>query len=137
MYFGCRLSAVELLILHTIMRDFRKYGVWEQSHKLVLELYRLTKSFPVDEKFGLVAQIRRAVVSVPTNICEGCGKTSEKDFARFLGISFGSCQEVEYLTLLSRDLGFMDIYSYDLIQSEITSIKKQLYHLIKKLNAES
>lgn len=137
MYFGCRLSAVELLMLHTIMRDFRKYGVWEQSHKLVLELYRLTKSFPVDEKFGLVAQIRRAVVSVPTNICEGCGKTSEKDFARFLGISFGSCQEVEYLTLLSRDLGFMDIYSYDLIQSEITSIKKQLYHLIKKLNAES
>ncbi|MDR6807859.1 four helix bundle protein [Dyadobacter sp. BE34] len=124
-------------MLHTIMRDFRKYGVWEQSHKLVLELYRLTKSFLVDEKFGLVSQIRRAVVSVPTNICEGCGKTSEREFARFLGISFGSCQEVEYLSLLSKDLGFLDIHSYDLVQSEITSIKKQLYHLIKKLNAES
>ncbi|ACT94879.1 four helix bundle protein [Dyadobacter fermentans] len=119
------------------MRDFRKYGVWEQSHKLVLELYRLTKGFPADEKFGIVSQIRRAAVSVATNICEGCGKASERDFARFLGISFGSCQEVEYLTLLSKDLGFLDGHSYDLVQFEITSIKKQLYHLIKKLNAES
>jgi four helix bundle protein len=119
------------------MRDFRKYGVWEQSHKLVVELYGLTRGFPVEEKFGLVSQIRRAAVSVPTNICEGCGKTSERDFARFLGISFGSCQEVEYLTLLSKDLGFLDIHSYDAVQSEITSIKKQLYHLIKKLNAGS
>lgn len=123
MYFGCRHSAVGLLISHTIMRDFRKYGVWEQSHKLVLELYRLTKDFPTEEKFGLVSQIRRAAVSVPTNICEGCGKTSEKDFSRFLGISFGSCQEVEYLTLLSKDLGFLDGHSYDIVQSEITSIK--------------
>ena len=119
------------------MRDFRKYGVWEQSHKLVLELYRLTNHFPTAEKFGLVSQIRRAVVSVPTNICEGCGTPSEKEFARYLGISFGSCQEVEYLTLLSKDLGFMDSVSQDLVQSEIISIKKQLYHLIKKLNAES
>lgn len=132
MYFGCRLSAVGLLILHTIMRDFRKYGVWEQSHRLVLELYRLTRDFPAEEKFGLVSQIRRAVVSVPTNICEGCGKTSEKDFARFLGISFGSCQEVEYLTLLSKDLGFLDIHSYDAVQSEITSVKKATISFDKK-----
>lgn len=119
------------------MRDLRKYVVWEHSHRLVLELYRLTKDFPTEEKFGLISQIRRAVVSVPTNICEGCGKVSEKDFARFLGISFGSCQEVEYLTLLAKDLGFLNTDAYTSVQSEITSIKKQLYYLIKKLNAES
>lgn len=119
------------------MRDFRKYAVWEQSHKLVLELYRLTKTFPPEEKFGLTSQIRRAGISIPTNISEGCGKASEKDFARFLGISFGSCQEIEYLTLLAKDLDYLDEQSYEPLFIEIVSIKKQLYHLIKKLNAES
>lgn len=119
------------------MRDFRKYAVWEQSHKLVLELYRLTKNFPSEEKFGLTSQIRRAVVSIPTNISEGCGKSSEKDFARFLGISFGSCQEVEYLTLLAKDLDYLNQENYDPLFLEIVSIKKQLYHLIKKINAGS
>jgi four helix bundle protein len=119
------------------MRDFRKYSVWEQSHKLVLELYRLTRDFPTEEKFGITSQIRRAGVSIPTNISEGCGKASEKDFARFLGISFGSCQEVEYLTLLARDLDYLNDESYDFLFSEIVSIKKQLYHLIKKINAVS
>jgi len=119
------------------MRDFRKYAVWEQSHKLVLELYRLTKDFPIKEKFGITSQIRRAGVSIPTNISEGCGKSSEKNFARFLGFSFGSCQEVEYLTLLAKDLNYLNLESYDPLFLEIVSIKKQLYHLIKKLNAGS
>ena len=119
------------------MRDFRKYNVWEQSHKLVLELYRVTKTFPAEEKFGLISQIRRAGVSIPTNISEGCGKSSEKDFARFLGISFGSCQEIEYLTFLAKDLEYLSQANYDPLYLEIVSIKKQLYHLIKKLNAES
>ena len=119
------------------MRDFRKYAVWEQSHKLVLELYKITKDFPSEEKYGLISQIRRAGVSIPTNISEGCGKSSEKDFARFLGISFGSCQEVEYLTLLAKDLDYLTEANYSPITSEIVSIKKQLYHLIKKLNAGS
>ncbi|MFC0185663.1 four helix bundle protein [Pseudarcicella hirudinis] len=119
------------------MRDFRKYTVWEQGHKLVLELYRITKTFPAEEKFGLTSQIRRSGISIPTNIAEGCGKPSEKDFARFLGISFGSCQEIEYLMLLARDLDYLNEANYDSIFLEIVSIKKQLYHLIKKLNAES
>jgi four helix bundle protein len=119
------------------MRDFRKYAVWEQSHKLVLELYRLTKNFPQEEKFGLTSQIRRAGISTPANISEGCGKLSERDFARFLGISFGSCQEVECLTLLAKDLDYLDEQSYEPLSIEIVSIKKQLYHLIKKLNAGS
>jgi four helix bundle protein len=117
------------------MRDFRKYLVWEQSHKLTLNIYALSKKLPNDEKFGLTSQIRRACASIPTNIAEGCGKSSDKDFARFLGISFGSASELEYLMLLVKDLDYISIEDYQLFQQEIVSIKKQLYHLINKINA--
>lgn len=117
------------------MRDFRKYAVWEQSHKLTLQLYQETKSFPKEELYGLVSQIRRSVTSIPTNIAEGTAKLSEKDFARFLGISFGSASELEYLMLLSHDLGLIETKKYESIHQDIVSIKKQLYHLINKLNA--
>ena len=117
------------------MRDFRKYHVWEQSHKLTLEIYSMTKIFPSEEKFGLISQIRRASSSIPTNIAEGCGKISDKDFARYLGISFGSASELEYLTLLSKDLNYISDEKYQVIQAEVVSIKKQLYHLINKINA--
>lgn len=116
------------------MRDFRKYNVWEQSHLLTLEVYRVTRTFPTEEKYGLTSQLRRACSSIPTNIAEGCGKLSEKDFARFLGISFGSASETGYLILLTRDLAYLDLERYENIQIELVSIKKQLFQLIKKLN---
>ena len=115
------------------MRDFRKYKVWEQSHKLTLEIYSVTKKFPSEEKFGLISQTRRACASIPTNIAEGCGKSSEKDFARYLGIAFGSASELEYQILLSRDLNFLSLEKHDILYDEIVSIKKQLYSLIQKL----
>ena len=115
------------------MRDFRKYKVWEQSHKLTLEIYSVTKKFPSEEKFGLISQMRRACASIPTNIAEGCGKSSEKDFARYLGIAFGSASELEYQILLSRDLNFLSLEKHDILYDEIVSIKKQLYSLIQKL----
>ncbi len=116
------------------MRDFRKYKVWEQSHLLTLEIYRVTKTFPMEERYGLTSQLRRACSSIPTNIAEGCGKLSEKDFARFLGISFGLASETEYLIILSRDLAYVDLGLHEKIQIELVSIKKQLFQLIKKLN---
>ena len=115
------------------MRDFRKYNVWEQSHKLTLEIYLATKEFPSEEKFGLISQMRRSCASIPTNIAEGCEKSSEKDFARFLGIAFGSASELEYQILLSRDLHFLNLEKHDILHDEIVSIKKQLYSLIQKL----
>ena len=115
------------------MRDFRKYKVWEQSHKLTLEIYLVTKNFPSEEKFGLISQMRRASAWIPTNIAEGCGKSSEKDFARYLGIAFGSASELEYQILLSRDLNFLSLEKHDILYDEIVSIKKQLYSLIQKL----
>ena len=128
--FGFVLSCLVILVL----RDFRKYKVWEQSHLLTLEVYRITKTFPIDERYGIISQIRRACSSIPTNIAEGCGKSSEKDFARFLGISYGSASETEYLILLSKDLNYIDLILHQKIHEELVSIKKQLFQLIKKLN---
>jgi four helix bundle protein len=116
------------------MRDFRKYKVWEQSHQLALQIYSLTKGFSKEEIYGLTSQIRRASISVPTNIVEGAAKASEKDFARFLGISYASAAEVEYLLLLCKDLDIIQEEIFAKITDDVISIKKQLYNLIKTLN---
>ena len=78
------------------MRDFRKYSVWQESHLLTLDIYQKTKVFPKDEVYGLTSQLRRAVSSIPTNIAEGCGSESDKEFGRYLNMSIASCSEVEY-----------------------------------------
>ena len=90
--------------LRRIMQRFNDLKVWQRSHALVLEVYRRTASFPDGERFGLISQLRRAAVSVPTNIAEGSKRQRSQDYARFLNIAEGSLAEVEYLLLLSRDL---------------------------------
>jgi four helix bundle protein len=77
------------------MKDFRTLAVWEKAHHFTLAIYRLSKTFPKEELFGLTSQIRRAAASIPTNIAEGCGRSTDPDFARFLQIAFGSACEVE------------------------------------------
>jgi len=90
------------------MKDFRSLVVWEKSHRLVLEIYGLIPSFPKDERYGLVDQIRRAAVSIPANIAEGCARGSDADFARFIQIAMGSASELEYELLLAKELGFVN-----------------------------
>ncbi len=89
-------------------RDHRNLRAWELADALVVEVYRATASFPGEERFGLVSQLRRAAVSVPTNVVEGCGPETDKDFMRFLHTAFGSLREVGYLLDLSRRLGFLE-----------------------------
>src|SRR5690606_27011238 len=91
------------------MRDFKKYDIWQLSHSLTVEIYQLTYNFPKEEMYGLASQIRRATSSVPTNISEGCGRTSDKEFSHFLNIALGSANETEYLLILSKDLQYIDI----------------------------
>ena len=86
------------------MRDFKKYDIWKLSHQLTLDVYLVSKSFPKEEIYGIVSQIRRASTSIPTNISEGCGRDSDAEFNRFLTIALGSAFEVEYLLILSKDL---------------------------------
>lgn len=115
------------------MRNFKNLYVWQKSHEFVLEIYKITKDFPNEEKFGLTSQIRRATTSIALNIAEGCGRKTEKEFANFLNISFGSCSEVEYAILLCKDLNFITVEKYNDIDNKLSEIKKMLSALINKL----
>lgn len=117
------------------MRDYKKYSVWEKSHQLTLDVYKTMVSFPKDEIFGLISQMKRSSSSIPTNIAEGCGRNSDKDFCRFLYIAFGSANELEYQILLSIDLKFMAFENGQKLLFQIEEVKKMLNGLITKLNA--
>ena len=119
------------------MKDFRNLKVWEKSNDLVIDIYKVTNNFPKNEFFGLVSQIRRASVSIPTNILEGCGRSNGKDFARFIQIAMGSASELEYLVYLSNELKFLTDRVYSDINPRIIEIKKMLTALMKKLRSES
>jgi four helix bundle protein len=118
------------------MKDFRQLKVWEKSHQLALAVYKATKEFPKEELYGLTSQIRRASISIPTNISEGCGRNTDAEFARFLQIAMGSASETEYQLLLSHDLGFLDKLQYDQLNTDITEIKRMLASLLKTLRAD-
>lgn len=118
------------------MKDFRDLKVWEKAHELALACYEATSSFPKQEIFGLVSQIRRAGGSVPANIAEGCGRGGNGEFHRFLQIAMGSASELEYHLLLSRDLKFMDSNSYDRLVLQVTEVKRMLATLLRKVDLE-
>lgn len=115
------------------MKNFRDLKVWYKSHQLTLAVYKETKSFPREELYGLTSQIRRACSSIPANIDEGCGKSSNADFSRFLQIAFGSANELEYHLLLARDLEMLDDGIYTILEENLIEIKKMLASLITKI----
>ena len=116
------------------MKDFRELQVWHKAHELALSIYKVSAKFPKEEVYGLTSQIRRAAVSVPTNIAEGCGRGSKKELKQFLMISMGSASEVEYQILLSQELGYIDSKAYDNLNSGIQEIKKMLSGYIVKID---
>ena len=117
------------------MIDYKKYNVWQKSHQLVLEIYAITAKYPKSEQFNLISQINRAVLSIPTNIAEGCGRETQKELLRFLYISSGSAHELEYLLLVSKDLKYIEESLYIKLYSDINEIKKMLAALIRKIAA--
>jgi four helix bundle protein len=119
------------------MRDFKELKVWEKAHQWVLEVYRITGSFPTEERFSLVAQLRRSAASVPANIAEGCGRESQREFARFLSIAAGSACEAEYHLLLARDLGYLDEGIHRELDQGINEVKRMLNSFIQKLTANT
>lgn len=110
------------------MKDFRNLKVWEKSHHLTLEIYRITEKFPQEEIYGLRSQIRRSCSSIPTNISEGCGRDSEAELTRFLRIAMGSASELVYLLLLSNDLDMIRDSDYEVLSSDTVEIKKCSLH---------
>jgi four helix bundle protein len=115
------------------MKDFKKLKVWEKAHQSTLNIYRKTESFPKKEVFGLTSQLRRCSISVPANIAEGCGKFTDRDFARYLQISLGSAHETEYYVLLAKDLGYFSEPDYTNLNMGINEVKAMLISLLNKL----
>ncbi len=109
------------------MRDFKRIQVWQKAHQLTLEIYKITTTFPQDERYGLVSQMRRAAVSIPANIAEGAGRDTQTELARFIHIASGSTSEIEYHLLLAHDLGYISAEKYPHLEQSITEIKKMLY----------
>ena len=111
------------------MRDFKKYEIWQLSHAFTLKIYSNTSLFPKDEMYGITSQIRTASSSIPTNISEGCGRNSDKEFNQYLNIALGSASETEYLIILSRDLNYIDTETFEILEKEINTIKSKIYKL--------
>jgi four helix bundle protein len=111
------------------MQSFRKLRVWQRAHSVVLDIYRETRNFPDDERFGLVSQMRRAAVSVSTNIAEGARRESRAEYARFLNIAEASASESEALLLIGQDLGLLDGPCAERLLVEFEQIGKMLHAL--------
>lgn len=119
------------------MRDFNNLDIWKRSHQLTIKIYRISQRFPREEIYGQTSQLRRAAVSIPTNIAEGCGRKSNSEFANFLNIAAGSASEVEYELLLAREVGYLTEDEYKGLYKEICEIRRMLNVYMKKLTADS
>lgn len=116
------------------MNNFKELKVWQKTIQLIVEIYKITNSFPKHETYGIVSQIQRAAVSISSNISEGCGKTSEKDFNRFLEMALGSAYEVENLLIICKELEYISLEVSINKSEQIQEIIKMLIGLIKTLN---
>jgi four helix bundle protein len=119
------------------MQQFTKLLVWQRSHKLVLAVYGVSVGLPRSEQFGLMSQLRRAALSVPTNIAEGSKRQSQSDFARFLNIAEGSLAETEYLLIVSRDLGYLEPPAASRYLKEVSEILRMLSGLRARITQSS
>lgn len=117
------------------MRNFRELRVWDEAHRLTIQLYKDTDEFPRKEMFGLTSQIRRAAASIGANLAEGCGRQSEGEFSRFIQIAMGSASELEYHLLLSRDLAFLTKTAYENAQTQLTRVRKMLASLLQTVQS--
>jgi four helix bundle protein len=119
------------------MKNYKDLLVWKKAHELVLYVYKQTSTFPNDEKYNLTTQIRRAATSVPTNIAEGCGRFTQRDFAQYLQVAFGSSHEVEYLVFLSYELGYLTDEHYKNLHVQVNEVKAMLISLLNKVRRDS
>jgi four helix bundle protein len=118
------------------MRNFRQLDVWKKAHDLTLEIYRLTSTFPSNERFGLTSQLQRASASIGANLAEGCGRDTDADFKRFVHMASGSACEVEYHLLLAHDLKLIEDATHEKLNATINEVKRMLHGLVKYLESD-
>ncbi len=119
------------------MQDYKRLKVWQKAHVFTLDVYHVSKLFPKDELFGLTNQLRRASSSIAANIAEGCGRSSNKEFAQFLNIGLGSVNEAAYFTMLAKDLGYMEDAKFDRLSNDANEIKGMLIALINTVRKKN
>ena len=115
------------------MQSFRNLRVWEKAHRLTLDVYASSKTFPRDEMFGLTSQMRHASASVGMNLAEGCCRKGDMEMVRFLQIAMGSASELEYQFLLAHDLKYLHNTNYVCLTAQVIEVKKMLSSLMQKV----
>ena len=115
------------------MKKVEELDVFKLSHALALEVFEITKSFPDEEKFGLISQMRRAAYSIPMNPMEGAHRLGSKEYRQFVGIARGSTGEIKYQLLLSKDLTYISESSYSILKQKYERVSQMLTKLAKSL----
>jgi four helix bundle protein len=115
------------------MMPYEKLLAWKVAHELALKTYHVTDSWPKNELYGLTAQIRRAALSVPTNIAEGVAKSGPREFRRYLDISLGSLSELSYLLLFGRDRGLLSLGEWERLNSKRDRLGQLLWRLYRSI----
>ncbi len=116
------------------MHRYKELDVWKRSIELATQVYHLTNSFPLEEKYGLISQLRRSVVSVSSNIAEGAGRNSDKQFINFLSVAVGSIFELETQLLISQNVGLVENDKLDPLLKDVEIISKMIFKLQSKLS---
>ena len=116
------------------IHNFRELVAWQKAMQLTKRVYMLTNTFPTNEQYGLISQIQRAAVSIPSNIAEGAGRPTQKELVHFLSFSLGSAYELETELLLAKELNYITSEQSNQIIAEIVEVQKLVYSLMKKYN---
>jgi len=114
------------------LKSFRELNAWKEGHKLVLQIYKATKTFPKEEMFCLISQMRRAAVSITSNIAEGFSRQSYKEKLQFYSITQGSVTEIQNQLLISRDVNYLDSYNFKVIAEQTVVVHKLVSGLIRR-----
>jgi four helix bundle protein len=118
------------------MHNFRELKIWQDAMEITKSTYKLTKSFPSSEIYGLTSQINRAVVSIPSNIAEGAGRNGNKEFTQFLNIAMGSCFEVETQLILAYEFTYVKKDDYELLILQLNKLERMINSLILTLRKQ-
>jgi four helix bundle protein len=117
-----------------MLKNYKELIVWQKAYQLCLDVYKVTKNFPKDEIYGLISQIRRAAVSIPSNIAEGYGRKTTREYIHALYVAYGSICELETQILISHDLDYIGSETFEKLLKEIGDVERMLKGLIKSLS---
>jgi four helix bundle protein len=116
-----------------MLKNYQDLKVWQKAYQLCITIYKITKHFPKEERYGLTSQLKRSAVSVPSNIAEGYGRQTTREYMQSLYIAYGSHCELETQILLSKDLGYIKTEDFAVLQKDIGDVERMLKALIKSL----